>query len=123
MTSDGTQSVRRGAVVWADLDPAFGSEQSKVRPVVVVSNDSANLAAVGRGRGVVTVVPLTRNVARVLPIHTFVPAAESGLPHDSKAQVEQVRSIDVTRLRAVVATLPRERMADLDEALLLHLDL
>lgn len=118
-----SRSVRRGAVVWVDLEPTVGPEQNTLRPAVVVSNDSANLSATGRGRGVVTVVPLTRDVARILPIHTYVPAAESGLPHDSKAQAEQVRAVDVSRLRGVVRMLPRERMADLDEALLLHLDL
>ncbi|MGV3712387.1 type II toxin-antitoxin system PemK/MazF family toxin [Pseudolysinimonas sp.] len=57
-------------MVWVDLEPTVGPEQNTLRPAVVVSNDSANLSATGRGRGVVTVVPLTRDVARILPIHT-----------------------------------------------------
>lgn len=90
---------------------------------MVVSNDGANLSATSRGRGVVTVVPLTRNVARILPMHTLVPATESGLPADSKAQAEQIRSVDVSRLRTVVAVLPHERVAEIDANLLLHLAL
>jgi hypothetical protein len=48
-------------------------------------------------RGVVTVVPVTANTERVYPSR-LLPSAECGLRHDSKAQAEQVRSIDVTRL-------------------------
>ena len=51
---------------WA-LEPVRGSEWSKRRPVVVVSNDGANERATALGRGVVTIVPVTSNVARVLP--------------------------------------------------------
>lgn len=115
--------LRRGAVVRVDLDPVIGAEQGKVRPAVVVSNDHANAAAEARGRGVLTVVPLTSNVSRVLSFQVVVPRDESGMPFDSKAQAEQVRSLDVSRIIDVARILPAERMAALDAALALHLAL
>lgn len=115
--------MRRGEIRLADLEPARGSEATKRRPVVVVSNDGAN-AAVGRwNRGVVTVVPLTSNTSRVLAFQTFLPAAETGLVADSKAQAEQVRALDVRRFGSVIGRVPVPLMLELDEALRLHLGL
>ncbi|MFC8733547.1 type II toxin-antitoxin system PemK/MazF family toxin [Luteimicrobium sp. NPDC057192] len=115
--------MRRGEVWRVDLDPARGTEESKVRPVVIVSNDARNRAAQRSGRGALTVVPLTTNVARVLPFQVLVPAREAGLDHDSKAQAEQVRSLDVERFVGRVGVLDVATVAALDEALLLHLGL
>ena len=75
------------------------------------------------GRGVITIVPVTSNVARVFPFQTLLPAGLTGLPVDSKAQAEQVRSVSVERLGPVVATVPAPLMLELDDALRLHLQL
>lgn len=115
--------MRRGEVRLVDLDPVRGSEAAKRRPAVVVSNDSANNAADLSGRGVVTVVPLTSNTARVWPFQVLLPAHETGLDRDSKAQAEQVRSVAVERVGAAVARLDGRQMAAVDDALRLHLDL
>lgn len=115
--------MRRGEVRWVDLDPARGSEASKRRPAVVVSNDAANAAAVVHGRGVVTVVPVTSNVGTVLPFQVLLPRRASGLAKDSKAQAEQVRAVAVDRIGALVALLPPHLVAEVDDALRLHLSL
>lgn len=106
-----------------NLDPAPGSEADKRRPAVVVSNDGANATARRLGRGVVTVVPLTSNTARVFPFQVLVPARVGGLRVPSKAQAEQVRSVAVERLGPALGQLPAGVMARLDDALRLHLAL
>ncbi|GAB3713279.1 type II toxin-antitoxin system PemK/MazF family toxin [Mariniluteicoccus flavus] len=108
---------------WVDLDPARSGEANKRRPAVVVSNDRANSVATRLGRGVVTVVPLTTNTDRVHPFQVLVRADEAGLPSDSKAQAEQVRSVAVDRLDTAAGRLPTATMALLDDALRLHLGL
>lgn len=113
----------RGEIWLVGLDPVQGSEASKRRPVVVVSNDSANASAAKRGRGVVTVVPLTSNVTRVLPFQVLLPSEQTGLRVDSKAQAEQVRSVSVGRLDTRLGRVPPRLMAAIDEALRLHLQL
>ena len=115
--------MRRGDIYSVDLDPARGSESNKRRPAVIVSNDAANATAGRLGRGVVTVVPVTSNVERVYPFQVLLPAGETGLDRDSKAQAEQVRSIDVERLGVRVGVVPNAIMLDIDEALRLHLGL
>lgn len=113
----------RGEIRLVDLEPVRGSEADKRRPAVIVSNDGANGAAARLGRGVITVVPVTSATDRVYPFQVLLRAADTGLHSDSKAQAEQVRSVAVERLGAKVGALPPALLADLDEALRLHLAL
>ena len=113
----------RGEIRWVDLEPVRGSESDKRRPAVIVSNDGANTAASRLGRGVVTVVPVTANVDRVHPFQVLLAAEATGLPRDSKAQAEQIRSVAVERIGDQIGTLPTPDLAALDEALRLHLAL
>jgi mRNA interferase MazF len=115
--------IRRGDVHLIDLELVRGSEADKRRPAVIVSNDAANATAARLGRGVVTVVPLTSNVRRVYPFQVMFPAALTGLERDSKAQAEQVRSIDVARVGVRLGTIPTSLISELEEALRLHLEL
>jgi mRNA interferase MazF len=115
--------MRRGEIRLVDLDPVRGSEAGKRRPAVIVSNDGANLTAQRLGRGVVTVVPVTTNIANVYPFQVLLAATDTGLAHDSKAQAEQVRSVDVERVGARVGALTHDQLVDLEEALRLHLAL
>ncbi len=115
--------MRRGDVRLTDLEPVRGSEANKRRPAVIVSNDRANETADRLGRGVVTVVPVTGNIARVFPFQTLLPAELTGLRVDSKAQAEQVRSVTVERVGPLLGRVPPAVMRELDEALRVHLQL
>ena len=113
----------RGEIWLVDLEPARGSEADKRRPAVLVSNDGANATASRLGRGVVTVVPVTSSTHRVYPFQVLLPAGATGLGQDYKAQAEQVRSVAVQRLGPRVGRVPPPLLAELDEALRLHLAL
>jgi len=115
--------MHRGEVRLVDLDPVRGSEATERRPAVVVSNDRANATVERLGRGVVTVVPLSSSTTRVFPFQVLVPAGRAGLRVDSKAQAEQVRSVAVERLGPALGRVPAPVMAEIDEALRLHLEL
>jgi mRNA interferase MazF len=115
--------MRRGEIYWVDLEPVRGSEASKSRPAVIVSNDAANRAADRLGRGVVTVVPITSNITRILPFQVRLPASDCGLANDSKAQAEQVRAVATDRLGKRIGELPPARLKELDDALRVHLAL
>lgn len=115
--------MRRGDVVWVDLDPARGSEASRRRPAVVVSNDGANGTAERQGRGVVTVVPVTSNTDKVFPFQVLLPARRCGLSRTSKAQAEQIRSVSVERIGTVAGRVPPDLVEALDAAIRVHLAL
>lgn len=113
----------RGEIREVDFEPVRGSEASKRRPAVLVSNDGANTTAARLNRGVITVVPVTSNVERIYPFQVFLRATECGLRRDSKAQAEQVRSVAVQRVGRRMGELPASIMSELEDALRLHLDL
>src|SRR6202035_485252 len=102
--------MRRGEIRLVDLEPVRGAEANKRRPAVIVSNDGANSTAQRLGRGMVTVVPVTSNTARVSPFQALLRPTDTGLDRDSKAQAEQVRSVAVERIGALVGIVPLERL-------------
>jgi mRNA interferase MazF len=106
-----------------DFDPVQGSEANKTRPAVIVSNDAANATAARLGRGVVTVMPITSGINRIYPFQVLLRAQATGLPHDSKAQAEQVRSVTVDRIRDRCGGVPTDQTRELNEALRTHLAL
>jgi mRNA interferase MazF len=115
--------IRRGDIRLVDLDPVRGSEANKRRPAIIVSNDTANATADRLGQGVVTVVPVTSNIARIFPFQVLLTAASTGLVRDSKARAEQIRSIAVERVGERLGVVPSVVMLDVDEAMRLHLGL
>jgi mRNA interferase MazF len=119
----GADVVRRGEIWLVDFHPPVGNEIGKLRPAVVVSNDGANISVDRHGHGVVTVVPLTSNVRRVLSFQVLLPAGQGGLLKDSKVQIEQVRCVSPRRVGRQVGRLSSSQMAKVDAALRLHLAL
>jgi mRNA interferase MazF len=115
--------MHRGDIVTVNLDPSVGSDASKSRPAVVVSNDAANSTATRLGRGVVTVVPVTSNTDRVYPFQVLLPGTATGLRTDSKAQAEQIRSVAIERIGRQVGQLSAALLKELDAAIRLHLSL
>ena len=115
--------MQRGQVPLIDLEPARGSEANKPRLGIIVSNDRANATADRLGRGVVTVVPVTSNIVRVFPFQVLLRANATGLPVDSKAQAEQMRSVPLERIGPVLGRVPAQLMVAVEEARRLHLQL
>jgi mRNA interferase MazF len=66
---------------------------------------------------------ITSNVARSYPFQARLPASATGLPRDSKAQAEQVRSVAAERIGDRIGVVPPPPMERVDEALRLHLSL
>lgn len=116
-------AMRRGEIRLVELDPAVGTEAKKRRPAVIVSNDQAVRQVAVLNRGVVTVVPLTSNTEKVYLFQTLLLKDRTGLKKDSKAQSEQIRALDVSRVGPQLGMVPPDLMREIDEALQLHLGL
>ena len=113
----------RGEIRLVHLDPVKRGEAARTRPAVVVSNDVLNATTMSLQVGVVTVVPITSNVAKIYPFQVKLGSAETGLRNDSKAQAEQIRAVAISRIGKRVGRLPADLQEQLDIALRLHLDL
>jgi mRNA interferase MazF len=105
-------AVTRGEVWMADLSPTIGTEQSGVRPVLVVQTDRANPHSPHT-----IIVPFTSKIRhRLLPSHVAVSVGEGGLTLDSVALCEQIRVADLNRLIRKLGDLPAARMQEIDDA-------
>lgn len=115
--------MRRGEIYWVDFEPVKGAEASKARPAVIISQNAANNATTSLGYGLITVVPVTSNVNKILSFQVLLRSFDSGLAHDSKIQAEQLRGVALTRFGEYIGTVPNSTMSKLDDALRLHLEL
>jgi mRNA interferase MazF len=104
-----------------NFEPTLGNEANKFRPAIIVSNDAANSMAEALGRGVVTVIPVTSKTDRVLPFQVLLLASMTGLPRDSKAQAEQIRSVSALRVGVKVGIVPHDVMKLVEAAVRLQL--
>ena len=95
--------VHRGEVFYADLSPVVGSEQGGIRPVLIIQNDIGN-----RHSPTVIAAAITSQTGKArLPTHIELSGQSVGLNRDSVILLEQIRTIDKSRLR--------ERMGRLDD--------
>jgi mRNA interferase MazF len=82
-------------IFWADLDPVRGSEQTGIRPVLIISAEEANIPL-----PIVSVVSLTsaKPGRKVYPTEVYLSKEESGLSKDSIAMAHQIRTVSKDRL-------------------------
>ena len=95
-------NVRRGDIFYADLSPVVGSEQGGMRPVLIVQNDTGN-----RHSPTVIAAAITSQMGKArLPTHIELVGESCGLTRDSVILLEQIRTIDKSRLRERMGKLP-----------------
>lgn len=111
--------VKRGCVYMADLNPVKGSEQGGRRPVLVIQNDVGN-----KYSSTVIVAAITSHIEKSsLPTHVELSAEKHGLEKDSVVLLEQIRTIDKSRLDFKITELDKITMMRVDEALKISLGL
>ena len=114
--------LTRGTVIDVDLNPTKGSETGKVRPCVIVTNDTYNARV-----PVIQVVPLTawnERKSRIVTNVEVVPSSRNGLTKRSVADCLQTRPVDHrARLVRVRGELEDEDLARIDDALRIVFDL
>jgi len=112
-----TNVVRRGDIFLVSLDPVRGSEQGKTRPCVVIQND------VGNDHSPVTIIAcITSNLGRKeYPTNVCISAHETGLDCDSVVLLNQIRTVDKTRLLRRIGRVPDYKLIEIDEALKISL--
>ena len=105
--------VKRGDIYYADLSPVVGSEQGGMRPVLIVQNDTGN-----RHSPTVIAAAITSQTGKArLPTHIELSARSVGLNRDSVILLEQIRTIDKSRLRERMGKLDESTMTAVDNAL------
>jgi len=109
------KEVKRGDIYHADLCPIIGSEQGGSRPVLVLQNDVGN-----RYSPTTIVAAITgRSIKSLLPTHVRISAG--CLRKESVILLEQIRTIDKTRLGKYMGRINREDMGRVDHAIITSL--
>ena len=106
-------AIKRGDVFFADLSPVVGSEQGGTRPVLVIQNDIGH-----RFSPTVIIAAITAQIQKAkLPTHVEIDAKRYDFERDSVILLEQVRTIDKSRLTDKITHLDETLMEQVDQAL------
>ena len=106
-------NIRRGDIFYADLSPVVGSEQGGLRPVLIVQNDVGN-----RYSPTVIAAAITSKMSKArLPTHIDVFGDKVGLLKDSVILLEQIRTLDKTRLKEKMGHLDDTTMNEVNNAI------
>ena len=105
--------IKRGDIYYADLSPVVGSEQGGMRPVLIVQNDTGN-----KHSPTVIAAAITSQTGKAkLPTHIELSGHTVGLTRDSVILLEQIRTLDKSRLREKMGWLDGETMNRVDSAI------
>lgn len=105
--------IKRGEIYYADLGVTVGSEQRGLRPVLIIQNDIGN-----KYSPTTVVAPVTSKVGKKSHQPTHVPIVCDGLFVCSTVLLEQIRTIDKSRIRWRVGMVDAETMRKVEMALL-----
>ncbi|MFA7492213.1 MAG: type II toxin-antitoxin system PemK/MazF family toxin [Proteiniphilum sp.] len=91
--------------VWiANLDPRFGTEAGKVRPVLIVQTDLLN--NIHPSTLICPITSKTRKEAEILRVH--LPKGVAGVKEECDIMIDQLRAIDNRRLIKKTGKLPKD---------------
>ena len=93
-------NIKRGDIYYADLSPVVGSEQSGIRPILIIQNDIGN-----KFSPTIIGVPITSKSKISMPTHIAIEGNKYGLEKDSIILAEQIRTLDKSRLKERVGRL------------------
>lgn len=107
------RKIRRGDMFYADLTPSVGSEQDGTRPILIIQNDTGNK----HSKTVIAAIITSKTKSKAkLPTHCII-KSQQGLGRDSLVLLEQIRTIDKSRLKEYIGTLDAQAMSAIDKAL------
>ncbi len=104
--------MKRSEVWWVDFDPSIGGETQKIRPAVIISNNSSN-----QYLNRVQVVPLTSNTGKCYPSEAMVTINAE----QSKAMADQIATVDKRRLKSLLGLLSAKDMKAVEKAVKIQL--
>lgn len=112
-------AIKRGEIYCADLSPVVGSEQGGMRPVLIIQNNVGNECSPTLIIAAIT----SKHQKAQLPTHVCLDDLSCGLEKNSIALLEQIRTIDNSRLKAYIGRLNRTQLRTVDRALLISVGL
>lgn len=111
--------IKRGDIILADLEPIRRSEQGRIRPVLVIQNNISN-----KYSPVIIIAAITSKIfEKEYPTNVFLSKIDSGLDKDSTVLLNQIRTIDKSRMIRKISSLNYDLMRKVDLAIKISLGL
>jgi len=111
--------IKRGEIFLANLEPIRGSEQGGIRPVLIIQNNISN-----ENSPVTIMAAITSKIfSKEFPTNVFLSKSDSKLDKDSTVLLNQIRTIDKSRLIKKIGHLDQELMKEVDLAIEISLGL
>ena len=111
--------LKRGDILLANLEPTKGSEQGGIRPVLIIQNDISN-----KHSPVTIIATITSKVfEKEYSTNIFISKNDSNLDKDSTIMLNQIRTIDNSRLIKKIGLLDNFLMNKVDMAIKISLAL
>ena len=111
--------IKRGDIVLVGLEPVKGSEQGGVRPVLVIQNDDGN-----KFSPTTIIAPITsKEFSKEFPTNVVISKQDSRLNNDSTVLLNQIRTIDKSRVIKKISSLDFYTMNKVDSAIKISLGL
>lgn len=106
------KKVIRGSIFYAILNPVVGSEQGGYRPVLVLQNDKGN-----KYSHTTIIAPITKRLykGKLIPTHVLLKPFDKVRPN-SIVLLEQIRTIDKSRLKGFVGVVDESEMKRINKA-------
>ena len=107
------EQIKRGEIYYANLCPIVGSEQGGVRPVVILQNDKGNLHS-----RTTIIAAITSELDKPnLPTHVIFKA--NYMKKESMVLLEQIRTVDKSRIGDFIGKVDAYTMNQVDKAILI----
>lgn len=103
---------KRGEIYLADLNPGFGQEIHKKRPVLIISTNALN-----KTLPTVVVIPYSSIVPQFVGLDVVVFLSQRGLDKKSALIVNQIRSVDKVRLGKKIGRISKIKLAEAGESI------
>ncbi len=113
------KEIKRGEMYYADLSPVIGSEQGGTRPILIIQNNVGNKHS---STTIIAAAITSKTDKSNLPTHLKLNNVK-GLNKDSLLLLEQVRTIDRSRIKSYIGTLDENTMEKVNKALCISLGL
>ena len=111
--------IKRGGIVLVNFEPVRGSEQGGIRPSLVIQNDIFN-----KYSPTTIVAPITSKLfKKEYPTNVTLKKEDSRLNQDSTVLLNQIKTIDKSRIIRKISLLDFYSMKKVDLALKISLDL
>lgn len=107
------EQIKRGEIYYVNLCPIVGSEQGGIRPVAILQNDKGNL----HSRTTIVAAITSRLYKPNLP--TRVIFKSDCMKKKSIVLLEQIRTIDKSRLGRFVGSMDDKTMKRIEKAILI----